>query len=191
MKNTLNAELKKFSLWFNRLNKRETSLIVFTSFCLLAFAFYSIAEAVQEKLQDTKRLTVVRQQNLENISHVASRYKTLRGRLDRLEESFAKSEMTFEEVTKEIDAIVRKSIGSDNYDLKKGRTPSQIGFEYEKQQFTLNITSIKLEEVVKLLYNLEKGESPLILGKVDLRKLQRDQQFSASLEIFSVRKSKA
>lgn len=191
MKNSIQAEMKKVSLWMSKFNKRETTLILFTGVCLIMFAIYSGIEMVQENLADTKRLTIVRQRNLEEINNIASRYKTLKTRLVKLQDSFAKSEMTFEEVTKEIDAIVKKSIGSDDYDLKKGRTPTQIGFEYEKQQFTLNVSSIKLNDVVKLLYNLEKGKSPLILGKVDLRKIQKDQFFSASLEIFSVRKSKA
>lgn len=182
--------IRRFNIWFNRLSSREGTMILVAVVSLLVYGAFSAVETIQEELADTDRLVKVRQQNLEDLGQVASRYKTLKTRLTRLQESFSKSEMTFEEVTSQIDAIVRKSIGSDDYDLKKGRTPSQIGFEYEKQQFTLKVNSLSLEEVVRLLYNLEQGESPLILGKVDLRKLPRKEEFSTSLEIFSVRKSK-
>jgi septal ring factor EnvC (AmiA/AmiB activator) len=187
----IKAYIRRITIWFNRLSSRESSLILFASLALLAYGLYSAVEMIGEDIEDTKRLVTVRKQNLDELSQVASRYKTLKTRLTRLQESFSKSEMTFEEVTSQIDAIVRKSIGSDDYDLKKGRTPTQIGFEYEKQQFTLKVNSLTLEDVVRLLYNLEQGESPLILGKVDLRKLPRKQEFTTSLEIFSVRKSKA
>ena len=115
--------------------------------------------------------------------------KSLNNRLEKLKESFSQSEMSFEEVTVELDNIVKKSIGSNNYELKKGRAPQELGFDYEKQQFSLKVNTIDLEQSVKLLHNLEDSKSPLLLGKVDFKRYGGKDKFSVSVEIYSIRKS--
>lgn len=180
---------KKFLQFFTKLNPRERALVGFTAICLFATGIYLFVEEVQAHIGDTERLITRREQQLEKLPPLLQRYRTLKARLEKMQTTFAEAEMSFEEVTAQLDKIVRESIGSDSYDLKKSRSPTQIGFEYEKQEFTLKVKSLSLEQVVSLLHKLEQGESPLFLGKVDLLKSSNGQDFSATLEIFSVRKS--
>ena len=180
---------KRLLTMLSALNARERVLVGITALCLACTLCYLIIEAVQNHVADTERLVHQRTTHLEQLSQVITRFRTLDARLKKLQTTFAEAQMTFEEVTSQLDAIVKESIGSDNYDLKKGRSPTQVGFEYEKQEFTVKIKSLTLEQIVKLLHRLEEGKSPLFLGKVDLLKSTSGEDFSATLEIFSIRKS--
>lgn len=171
---------------FNRLQPRERLAIVAAVVGCLLFACYLAIEAVSAQIASTTRLSATRQEHLEQLYALAQRYKTLDTRLEKAQTTFAESQLTFEEVTSQLDSIVRQSIGSSKYDLDRGRALTPIGLDYQKQEFTLKVTSLSLEQVIDLLYRLEHGESPLLLGKVDLFQSGRDKTFSATLEIFSV-----
>ena len=174
---------------FFKLSPRERTLIVIAVAACTFVALYEISGSISETIADTQRAVTIRTRELNGIYKLAARYKSLSGRLERLQKTFAESQMTFEQVTGQIDKIVQDSIGSDKYDLKRGRVVTKVGLDYEKQDFTLKIQSLELEEVVKLLFKLEQGDSPLFLGKVDLVKSSRSNTFSTTLEIFSLRKS--
>lgn len=189
MPKKITSVIRRIIGWYANLHHRERGLIIFTGICLLATAVYLVIDEVQEYVAETERMLIVRSRDLEELPRLLRRYRTLRGRLEKVQATFAASQLTFEEVTSQLDEIVRESIGSDNYDLKKGGSPTQIGFEYEKQEFTVNVKSLTLEQVTKLLYQLEQGESPLFLGNVDIIMSSRDDTFNATLEIFSIRKS--
>ena len=180
--------IKKIKSVFTKLNAREQMLVSITTVALIVVLLYLGVESVLDSIAEDKRILTVRTNQLHSIAEVGSRFKQLNTRMDKLKESFAQSEMSFEQVTTQLDKIVKESIGSDNYELKKGRTPTALGFDFEKQQFTLNINAISLEQTVKLLYNLENSKSPLLLGKVDFRKFSGDK-FVVNVEIFSIRKS--
>lgn len=170
------------------LSSRERIFVLLGAVACLVFALYLGVESFFNDINKTKKLAQTRQIQLEQIALLVQRYNTLESRLQRLQETFSESQLTFEQVTKQLDSIVRQSIGSDKYGLDRGRSLTQIGESYQKQEFTLKISSITLEQVVDLLYRLEHGESPLLLGKVDLVHSRRNKSFSATLEIFSVLK---
>ena len=121
-----------------------------------------------------------------------SRYNHLKAKLDTVQKSFQEAQMTFEEVTAQIDKIIKSSLGDDaQYDFKKPKSPTKLGLDYEKQEFSLKIKSAELQQIVKLLFALEQGNSTLFLGKIDLRRAGRSNAYSTTLEIFSVRKQKS
>jgi exonuclease VII small subunit len=133
-------------------------------------------------------MLIVRTRQLSELGDIAKRYKTLSQRLEEAKKTFADSQMTFEQVTSQLDKIVRDSIGSDKYDLNKGKA-TKVGLDYDRQEFTVKIKSLSLQQIVALLHKLEQGDTPLFLGKVDLAKSPSDSSLSATLEIFSIKKS--
>ena len=171
------------------LNSREQLIVGVAALLLVTTLIYVPITAFNSYEEDTVRRTERRTSELEQINKIAARYKMLDERLALLKDTFAQSQMTFEEVTSKLDKVVKDTIGSDDYNLSKTRSPSQLGFEYEKQDFTLKINSLKFDQLIRLLYSLEQGDSPLFLGKVDIAKQQTGDLFTATLEIFSVRKS--
>ncbi len=180
--------MRRSWLTFARLSPRERYLVTFTLACVIGYGVYSAISEIRTYVADTKRVLALRSTQLEDLSRVVRRYKTLNSRLEKAQKTFAQSQTTFKEVTDQLDRIVRQTIGSNTHDLKKGGSPSQVGFDYEKQAFTLNVRSLSLEQVIKLLYELEQGGSPLFLGKVDIIRSSADNSFAATLEIFSIQK---
>lgn len=190
MPRRISAAVRNLNSWCLSLSHRERLLVIFALGCIAAIGLQLSFTALRESINDMERMLTVRTKHLEQLAPVLQRYTTLKQRLEKMQSTYAASELTFEALTSHIDKVVRDSIGSDNYDLKKGRSSAQIGFDYEKQEFSLNVKSLSLDQLTKLLYQLEQGDKPLFLGKVDITKA-RDNTFGATLEIFSIRKSQA
>ena len=135
-------------------------------------------------------MAIVRSNHIQQLEPLLNRHKFLNSRLSKVQNTLQNSELSFEQVTEELDKIIKESIGSNIYDLKKSRSTSEMGFEFEKQELKLNVKSLTLDQVVKLLSRIENGKAPLFLGKVDIKK-SRKKDFDANFEIFSIKKSKA
>ena len=153
---------------------------------------YSAQQAVtsfQEYVDTNELLVIKRTSELESIGKSLKRYQTLRNRRETLQATFAQSQMTYEQVVNQLSKLVRDTIGNDNFELKKSRTPAPFGLDFQKQEFTLSIKAISMEQLVKILYQIEQGERPLFLSKVDITRLIQAGDYSASLEIYSINKS--
>jgi len=187
----MNKYFKKIALHFSSLNPRERSLVIIGAVIAFALAIYFPYSWISGYVQETNRLSIVRKRDLNDVNSLLNRYNHLKGKLDTVQKSFKEAQMTFEEVTKEIDTIIKSSLGDDaSYDFKKPKSPSKLGLDYEKQEFSLKIKSATLNQIVKLLFALEQGNRPLFLGKIDLRRVSRTNSYSTTLEIFSVRKQR-
>jgi|GEM_PF-3159986 len=180
--------LRKFGNWFSALNPRERWLISVTGVVGLYFLVLIPTDALRTFVDDNARLTQTRTQQREMIATLVRRYKELDTRLKRIKDSFSESQMTFEQVTTELDRIVKASIGSSNYEQKKLQSPQPLDEMFEKQDFTLIIRQATLEQLVKLLHEIEQGKSPLFIGKVDILPGAVDGNFSATIEVASVGK---
>lgn len=177
--------VRKVSAWFAALTPRERTLVLVTTVALSAYTLTVPLGSLNEHIDETKRQTVVRSRALEEVSHYSRRLSSLNSRLDKLKKSLEESKMTFEQVTSNLDSVVSSSIGSRNYNLNKSGKPETLGLEFEKQDFILKVNSLSLEQLVKLLFELEQGKSPLFLGNVDASK-GRGDTFKATLEIASI-----
>lgn len=190
MSNQLQQYWRKIAHWYMALSHRERVIVWLTSAALVVAGIYQLGQGVDDYIRSNNRSLAMRRTQLEDVQKVLKRYVTLKARQDTMQKTFAQSELTFEQVTSRLDKIVRESIGSDNYDLKKTRTPTAFGFAYEKQDFSVNIKSITIEQLVKLLYQLEHGDSPLFLSKLDIQRSTMTNDYGAILEIYSIAKAR-
>ncbi|MCB0346544.1 MAG: hypothetical protein KDD66_15605 [Bdellovibrionales bacterium] len=177
--------LRKVNAWFTALTQREKTLVLITAAALGIYATTVPVSALQEHIDETKRQAVVREHALEEVTHYSKRLSSLDSKLSKLKTSLEQSKMTFEQVTANLDSIVSNAIGSRNYNLNKSGQPEALGDEFEKQDFVLKIDALTLEQLVKLLFELEQGKSPLFLGNVDVSQ-GRGDTFRATLDIASV-----
>ncbi|MDD2943760.1 MAG: hypothetical protein PHC51_12440 [bacterium] len=176
----------KVQTWFQSLSSRERLIVGITSLSVLLYIawlpFASVISFFDERELHLAQRTRVYNQMGENLN----RYFQLNEKLQRLQSTFKNSQMTFEDVTRELDQIIKKAVGSADYELDKNRTPSALGGNYLKQIFTVKIKEINLSQLVTLLYSLEHGQSPLFLGKIDVTKTNQDKSFLATMEIYSI-----
>jgi hypothetical protein len=188
--------LEPLKTWFIGLSQRERVVVVVSGALAVVYLLSLPVEMISTHLEENAALLEQRRGELSRVSPLLARYAQLNTRLEALETTFRQSQMTFEQVTAELDTVVKDSIGSTDYTLNKIRNPSKLGLEYEKQEFSLHIRSLTLDQLLKLLYTIEQGRAgqdrrPLFLGKIDLSKPSPGSPISATLEIFSVRKSEA
>lgn len=183
--------LRKLGAWFSNLNQREKILLACVVVVPLCFAVIEGVTKFQDYREETTRQAVLRRQDLENTLVALKRYSQLNSRLKNLQASFDESRLTLGQVYDEVDRIVKESIGSDKYNLVKLQSAQPLGEHYEKQDYKLTIQSLTLEQLQRLLYELEQGKTPLFLRKVDLTKLYKKSEFQATLEIASLAKRKA
>ena len=180
---------RKLLHWLQSVSPRERMIILVAGAFGLAYAIYYPLSAVDTHITEQERAITVRSRELGELTHVLKRYDTLTKRLQKLKAIFAEAEMSFEQVTEKLDKIIKEGIGSDNYELKKkGGAPAEFGFEYEKQDFSVRVREVNIDQLVKLLYQLEQGESPLFLSKVDIQLTPVAGKFSSTMELFSIRK---
>ncbi|MBL7663185.1 hypothetical protein JNK13_10600 [bacterium] len=180
--------LRRINQFYGNLKPSERRLIALTSLAGLIFIGVIFKQWSDTYLEQSSRLIVTRKADAEKLPQLIARYLELSKRLEHAKKTFEASQLTFEQVTTELDRIVKESIGSDNYDLQRGRTTEDLGIDYEKQEFILNVKSITLEQLVKLLHKITYGDRPLFLGKIDLLKGFEGKAISATIEIGSVRK---
>jgi exonuclease VII small subunit len=122
----LSATTRKMTQGFLSLSQRERVILSLAAVALLFVAGQEVASSVENSIDETRRQVQVRTQQLKDLERALTRYTSLKQRRDTLQASFAQSQMSFEQVTNELDRIVRTAIGSDNYELKKPNPPYTV-----------------------------------------------------------------
>lgn len=179
--------LSKSLIWYANLASRERLLVLWAVIGMMCVSVYLACDEYFRYIDNLRRNTVQRQRDLEELNNLLARYDHQSRRLELVRETFTESQLTFEEVTTELDGLVRKSIGSDNYDLQQTKSPADIGDEFERQEFKIAIKELDLKQLVTLLYNIEYGKTPIFLSKLDMKRSPNHKSVAATLEISSVR----
>ncbi len=186
----MKAQIRKILNAYDNLNSREKPFVLITGIVLLALCVYYPISWSRDFVKNTRNSKNYKLSQLDEAAVLSQRYDLLNTKLTAAQNSFDKAQMTYEQVTAEIDKIIKETVGQEvKYDLKN-QNPSNLGLEFEKQEFSLSLKA-NLDQLVKLLFQFEKGETPLFLGKVNIRKVGKKDQFNTVLEVFSVRKKKA
>ena len=186
--NAVKRWTRYFSSFVLGLQPRERMLFALAVMGIIFYGTYIIEEDINISIKTKESVIKRRSQELLELNNLLKRYAQLSQRFKQVQTTFTKSQMTFEQVTADLDKLVRESIGSSTYDLNKTKTPTDIGLEFEKQEFTVKLKSLSLEQIVSLLHKLETGGSPLFLGKLDITKAITTGDFSANIEVFSIRR---
>ena len=180
---------RRFANWFAALSQRERVILSAVALLGVIYSAQQVTLSFQEYVDTNSLLVSKRTAEYESIAKTLKRYQSLKRRRETLQATFAASQMTYEQVVNQLSKLVRDTIGNDNFELKKSRSPAPFGLDFQKQEFTLSIKAISMEQLVKILYQIEQGERPLFLSKVDITRLLQAGDYSANLEIYSINKS--
>jgi hypothetical protein len=175
--------------WYQALSTREQRLVLASSTALLLYLLYLIVSPLFDAGNSSDlQITRLKQQQRE-IAILARKYNTLKAKRDSLQEVFIRSQLSFEQVSQELDKIIRSSIGSDNYDLKRSSSTVEFGLGFKRQDFLISVKNLNQNQLVSLLSQLERREKPIFLTKADLTKnTGAETSISASLEVFTIGK---
>ena len=181
---------KKIASQLETLSPRERVIVGISALALLiTLAYFAISYSLESTRIKAAKKTV-RQGDLAEIHYLLKQHSQLEKKLSAVEEAFSNAEMSFEQITSEVDKFVKQSLGSDvKYDFKrKGQNATSLGDEFEKMTYILSLNSITLDQTVKFLYNFEQGKSSLTMGKVNMRRNSSQDSFQTTFDIFSVRR---
>ncbi len=181
---------KKIIAQFEALNPRERLVVGLSFFGLLGVLVYFGVSYSLESTRIKAAKKTVRQGDLAEIHYLLKQHAQLEKKLNAVEEAFSNAEMSFEQITSEVDKFVKKSLGADvKYDFKRrGQNATSLGDEFEKMTYVLSLNSITLDQTVKFLYNFEQGKSSLTMGKVQMARNSSQDSFRTTFDIFSVRR---
>ena len=188
------TSLSEITSWvstaWERLNKREKTIAGAMIAAIPPFLLFLIISEYASYIDDQQIAIEERTQELKKIIDISNRYQGLQKHYAELKNSFAEAQVTAQQVYTNLDNIVKKSVGAEKYDIKSKGEATEIGIDYQKQEYQLKIPSLSLDQLVKLLYEIEQGKSPLFLKKIDITS-KPNNTFEATLEIYSVRKGES
>ena len=185
----MKAIWKKTTGWYFSLTHRERVIVGAAAIGGFGYLIWMSLTVVQTKWYVPQTTLEARKREMMDIGSALHRYSQLSDRVKTLEAKYAESQMSFEQVAVELDKIVKDSIGSDNYEWKRNPAGRAIGTSLEQQDFTLQVRSLTLEQLVSLLYKLEHGGAALYLGKLEVnRAAGAAGSLTATLEVSSIGK---
>lgn len=174
--------------WLFALNKRERIFVWLVLFALIGFGLSQPIEAFVSYLSTAKLRIEKRKLDLESLQTASNKYRALEQQLSDLRKSFLEKQVSLEQVYNELDSIVKNNVGNDAYELKR-REVTESEFGYEQHDFQLMIKELSLEQLVKILFELESGTRPLFLKKVSIS-AQSKGSFEATLLLYSIQEKK-
>ena len=128
--------------------------------------------------------------DLVRLKDLLERYRKLSARAEQIEKTYARAQFSTEEVFAEVEKIIRGAIGGDGYELRPSQSPVSVSSTVEQQLFTLRLKSVTLEQMVKILFELEQGKAPLFLGKLEVTKAVQKGSFVVAVELSSLRRKR-
>ena len=171
----------------NRKLNRQDILLIMVGLVVVVFIGNKIYQSINTGMRSKMASIEIRKSDFTQIRTLVEKYKTLNNKKNLIEEQLRKSQLNFEQVATTLDKIVNDSLGNNNYDLRKIRQPTEVGLDFKKQDFSLTINAINLDQLVKILYQIESGNNPIFLGKIDVAKSDPNQgTLKAVIEIFSI-----
>jgi hypothetical protein len=180
--------IDKLKSEFAKLNSREQKILLVT---MVLLAVWVPFEFLDLSSGSAKPASWNRISELSRLSDSLERYRRLKTRVSEIEENYAKSEFTTEQVYTEVEKVVKNSIGDGQYELRPSASPVDVSSTVEQQLFTLRLKSLDLDQLVTLLHQLEQGRAPLFLGKLEVAKVQQQGMFSVVIELSSLRRKRA
>jgi hypothetical protein len=193
--------LQKLLTTFYSRPKRERLLVVGALSAILIWGAIELTQAGISNFGGQKDRITERSRELAKLQYSVAKYAKLSTRLANLENTYANSELSVEQVYSEVEGIVKgalsnkspsdKGSSSDGYELRSVGAIVSISDSVQQQGYTLKLKSLTLAQLVDLLYRLEQGKAPLFLGRLEITKGSQQGIFSANLELSSLRRKRS
>jgi hypothetical protein len=180
---------KRISSWHLQLSQREKLIFGLTSIVLCLFVIFG-SWIVASSVIDSLKVKIARgKSQAQELTAKLNRYNELNVTYKKLQQQFEQSQSTFEDVAVTLDNVREKSkIKKEDFEFATGSIVD-IGLEYKKQEYTLTVNSLSLEELVTLLYTIEEAAKSLFIGEVDILKTPGKDIFRAEISISNIRKA--
>jgi hypothetical protein len=99
--------------------------------------------------------------------------------------------MSYEQLTTHLDQLIKKQIQDAQYELTPSKDITEIGTEFIARKFSLSVKELSSSSLPMLLEALESGPPPLLLQRVEVSKINKEDQISLSIDLLTVEKYSA
>ncbi len=172
--------------FLQRLSARERSLLGTAAAAAAIIAFYTLVwEPLAEAKTKVERQIRVKQQELAEIQDLRVRYMELLNRLDASRkiidpENFDANFSLFPH----IETTVGKVLGGREKIRSMSPKTKDINDAYVEETVELKLDGISLEQLVQMMYSIEKGEQPLRFSRLQIKKRRREpHQFDVTATV--------
>jgi len=162
-----------FASYYDRLAPRERALVGFLLVFVVGISIYSF---VWEPLQESREMLVRRiektEQNMGAIQRDRDEYFQLMRRIEANQASISKEDPTFN-LFSYLQNTVTQAVSRDRI-TSMNPTTQEMGNEYEKELVEIKLSQVNLQQLVDILYRIEKGEHPLRFSRLSVKKRRDD-----------------
>jgi hypothetical protein len=169
-----------------RMSARERNLLGAAAVATLIIGFYTLVwEPLSESRVKVERMIRVRQQELVEIQDQRRQYMDLLNRLEASRkiidpENFDDDFSLFPHIESTVSEVLG---GRDQISSMSPKTKAINDF-YREEAVELKLNGISLEQLVNMMYGIEKGEQPLRLSRLQIKKRRRDpHQFDVTATV--------
>lgn len=179
--------------YYGRLAPRERILVGVLAVFVVAISIYSF---VWEPLQESREMLVRRIEKTEGdlgaIQRDRDEYFELMRRIEANQASISSEAPNFN-LFSYLQNTVAQAVSRDRI-TSMNPTTQEMGNDYEKELVEIKLSQVNLQQLVDILYRIEKGEHPLRFSRLSVKK-RRDDMYSfdvvATVSLLKAAKPKA
>jgi len=176
--------------WFRSLSNRERNLVIIAGISSVVVLLWMIFETTVEIKNSYENKIRSDQFAVEEVVKLSERLHGLESRLTELTTLYLNSTLSYEELTRHLDKVIKEKIGSDAYTLNRSKETEDIGTSFQMQRFTIKIAQVNLAQITELLLAFETGPPRMFLQKADISRGRNADFLSLSLELASIQNKK-
>jgi type II secretory pathway component PulM len=167
-------DLRELFNFYQRLSPRERVLVGVAGGALIVVALYLLVwePLVQGRVEMQRRIAAKEREILE-IQRLRETYLDLLRQLEASQNVLAKVDKKFS-LFSNIESTVSQVVSRDRIDSMTPDT-KVIGDAYREESVRLKLSAISLEQLVDMMYRIEKGTHPLRVTRLEVKKRHNDR----------------
>ncbi len=159
--------------YWARLAPRERVLLGFLAVTTVAIGIYSL---IWEPLRESREMLVRKIEKTENdmneIQRNRDEYFELMRRIEANQASISKEDPNFN-LFSYLQNTVTQAVSRDRI-TSMNPTTQEVGNAYEKELVEIKLSQVNLQQLVDILFRIEKGDHPLRFSRLSIKKRRDD-----------------
>lgn len=159
---------------YQRLSSRERTLVGLAGGALVVILVYTLIwqPIEDQRVQLAKRIQV-KQRELIEMQQMRETYLDLRSQFELRQKIIEKADPKFS-LFPHIEATVSEVLGGRDKIVSMNPQNKDLGGVYKEESVELKLNGVSLQQLVDLMYHIEKSPQPLRLTRLQVKKRQRD-----------------
>ena len=159
--------------YYNRLAPRERLLLSVAVVSVVVISLYSFVwDPLQTSAEQMRRRITTKGKELAEIQKDRDVYLDLLRKLEANQAAIEQTDPNFS-LFAYLDSTISQAVGHEHVSAMNP-SDKNIGTDYQEKQVEFRLTQINLQQLVDLLYRVEKGEHPLRFSRLQIKKRLND-----------------